>query len=59
MSKIDFIDETQVLKSQMSQIIFKKLDGIKNLTILDNDIAIEFRSYPEFNKLNKICEQYT
>ena len=43
----------------MALIIFKKLDAIKNLTILDNDIAVEFRSYPEFNKLHKICEQYT
>ena len=59
MSKIDFIDQNQTLKNQMTQVIFKKLEEIKNLTILDNDVAVQFRSYTEYNKLYKICEQYT
>ncbi len=40
MSKIEYVDENQVLKTQMSQVIFKKLENIRNLTILDNDVAI-------------------
>lgn len=42
----------------MSQIIFKKLSEIKNLTLLESEVAIEFRSFPEFAKLFKICDQY-
>ena len=43
----------------MCEVIFLKLDGIKNLTLLDSETATEFRFYPEFNKIFKICDQYS
>lgn len=52
------VDENEGLKNQMTQIIFKKLSEIKNLTLLESEVAIEFRSFPEFAKLYKICDQY-
>lgn len=52
------VDENEGLKNQMSQIIFKKLSEIKNLTLLEGEVAIEFRGFPEFSKLFKICDQY-
>ena len=52
------VDENEGLKNQMSQIIFKKLGEIKNLTLLESEVAIEFRGFPEFAKLFKICDQY-
>lgn len=34
------VDENEGLKNQMSQIIFKKLSEIKNLTLLESEVAI-------------------
>ena len=42
----------------MIQVIFKKLGELKNLTLLESEVATEFRGFPEFGKLYKICDQY-
>ena len=42
----------------MSQVIFKKLNELKNLTLLESEVATEFRRFPEFGKFYKICDQY-
>lgn len=56
--KSEFIDEGHNLRSQMIQVIFKKLGELKNLTLLESEVATEFRGFPEFGKLYKICDQY-
>ena len=39
------MDESENLRSQMGQVIFKKLGELKNLTMLESEVATEFRGF--------------
>jgi hypothetical protein len=43
--KSEMVDESENLRSQMGQVIFKKLSELKNLTMLDGEVATEFRGF--------------
>jgi hypothetical protein len=43
--KSEFVNESENLRNEMGQVIFKKLSELKNLTMLDSEAATEFRGF--------------
>ena len=43
--KSELVDESENLRNQMGQVIFKKLGELKNLTMLESEVATEFRGF--------------
>jgi hypothetical protein len=43
--KSELVDESENLRSQMGKAIFKKLSELKNLTMLEGEVATEFRGF--------------